>query len=169
MRDPCATVSGFLDRYFDQEVTDEERSLVEEHVKECRTCRRALDTLESMRRLIRAPVDEAVEREPFPWVWEKIERGIQAREKAGLWERLRSWMDPSLLLRKRVWIPAAVGAAVVLLITGQFLFRKPSSYPGLSVVEYVESPTHNVMVYELEDARVTVIWLFEEKEGKPAT
>jgi hypothetical protein len=53
---------------------------------------------------------------------------------------------------------------VLLFITAQIFFKKIPSYSGASVVEYVESETNNVMVYDLEKAKVTVIWLFEEPE-----
>jgi hypothetical protein len=33
----------------------------------------------------------------------------------------------------------------------------------------VESMTNNVMVYEMEKERVTVIWLLEGTEGEPTT
>jgi anti-sigma-K factor RskA len=55
-------------------------------------------------------------------------------------------------------------AAIILIITIPLLFKKTPSYPSPSVVEYVESQTHNVMVYESENTKVTVIWLFEEPE-----
>ena len=79
------------------------------------------------------------------------------------WETLRSWLQIPPFQRK-VWIPAVAGVAIVLLITIPLLFKKTPSYPSLSVVEYVESQTHNVMIYESENAKVTVIWLFEEPE-----
>jgi anti-sigma-K factor RskA len=63
-------------------------------------------------------------------------------------------------------------AAVVILIlaTAPLLYEKMSSYPVQSVVEYVESETYNVMVYELEDEKVTVIWLFNgpQEESSPS-
>jgi hypothetical protein len=58
---------------------------------------------------------------------------------------------------------------VLFFITTQIYFKKTPSYSGASVVEYVESETNNVMVYDLEKAKVTVIWLFEEPEEESAT
>jgi hypothetical protein len=62
-------------------------------------------------------------------------------------------------------------AAVVILIlaTAPLLYEKMSSYPVQSVVEYVESETYNVMVYEVETPQVTVIWLFEGPEEESST
>lgn len=161
MKSECSFVSRLLEKYFDLEVTPEERSLVESHLPDCPACRMALDSMQNLRNLIKSPVEEAVEKETFPWVWEKVEKGIQRRERPGLWDFLKSWLDVTPLLKRKILIPVAAAAVILVLITAPLLFKKTASYPTLSVVEYVESETYNVMVYELETPHVTVIWLFE--------
>lgn len=168
MKDSCSSISKHLEKYFDQEVTDKERLLVEGHLQDCPACQDALKSMEKLRTLIKVPVEEAVEREDFPWVWQKIERGIRLQEKQTWWQSLRSWLNVSPLFKKKVWIPAVVSIMVLLVITTQIYFKKIPSYSGASVVEYVESGTNNVMVYDVEKAKVTVIWLFEEPEKEPA-
>jgi len=170
MKWECSSISGLLEKYFDQEVTAEERSLVEDHLPGCPACRSALLSMEDLRNLIKNPVKEAVEKETFPWIWEKIERGIQQEERPGLWESLWSWLDISSLYKKKILIPAVAAAVILILITAPLLYKKMSSYPVLSVVEYVDSETYNVMVYELENEKVTVIWLFNgpEEESSPS-
>jgi predicted anti-sigma-YlaC factor YlaD len=165
----CSSVSKLLDKYFDQEVTPEERSLVEDHLPNCTACRSALLSMENLRHLIKSPVEEAVEREHFPWVWEKIERGIQQGEKPGLLESLWSWRDTMFLRKKKILIPAVVTVIILILVMGSLLYEKISSYPDSSVVEYVESETYNVMVYERETPQVTVIWLFEGPDEESPT
>jgi anti-sigma factor RsiW len=169
MKRECSSISRLLEKYFDQEVTPEERSLVEGHLPDCSACRMALDTMQNLRILIKNPVEEAVEKETFPWVWEKIEKGIQRKERPGLWDFLRSWLDVTPLLKRKVLIPAVAAVVIVILITAPLLYKKMSSYPGPSVVEYVESETYNVMVYELDTPQVTVIWLFEDPEEESST
>jgi hypothetical protein len=120
--------------------------------------------MEGLRTLIKIPVEEAVQKEDFPWVWQKIEREIRLQEKLTWWQSVRSWLDVSPLFKKKVWIPAVATLVVLLFITSQIFFKKIPSYSDTSVVEYVESETNNVMVYDLEKAKVTVIWLFEEPE-----
>jgi negative regulator of sigma E activity len=120
--------------------------------------------MEELRTLIKTPVEEAIQKEDFPWVWQKIERDIRLQEKPTWWQSLRSWLDVSPLFKKKVWIPAVATIMVLLFITTQIYFKKIPSYSGASVVEYVESETNNVIVYDLEKARVTVIWVFEEPE-----
>ena len=164
MKDACSAVSKLLEKYFDQEVTDEERTRVEAHLLDCHACQDVLKSMEKLGDLVKVPVEEAVEKEDFPWVWQKIERGIRSEERPTFWETLRSWLQISPLFKRKVWISALAGVAIVLLITIPLLFKKTPSYPGPSVVEYVESQTHNVMIYESENAKVTIIWLFEEPE-----
>jgi len=168
MTNSCSSVSKVLEKYFDQEVTDEERFLVEGHLQGCPACRDALKSMEELRTWMRVPVDEAVRKEDFPWVWQKIERGIRLQERRSGWQSLRSWLGITPLFRKKVWIPA-VATVAVLLITAQIIFKQPPSYQGTSVVEYLESPTCNVMVYQLEEPNVTVIWMFEGPEEEHTT
>jgi len=169
MTNSCSSVSKVLEKYFDQEVTDEERFLVEGHLQDCPACRDALKSMEEIRTWMRIPIDEAVRKEDFPWVWQKIERGIRSQEQRSWWQSLRSRLDITPLFRKKVWIPAVATVAVLVLITAQIIFKQTPSYQGASVVEYLESPTCNVMVYQLEEPKVTVIWMFEGPEEEHTT
>jgi hypothetical protein len=169
MKMECSSISRLLEKYFDQEVTPEERSLVEGHVPDCSACRMALDTMQNLRILIKNPVEEAVQKETFPWVWEKIEKGIQRKESPGLWDFLKSWLDVTPLLKRKILIPAVAAAVILILITAPLLYKKISSYPVQSVVEYVESETYNVMVYQSENEKVTVIWLFNGPQEESST
>ena len=164
MENSCSSISKLLEKYFDREVTDKERSLVEGHLHGCPACRDALKSLEELSTYIRVPVEEAVQKEDFPWVWQKIEREIRLQKKLTWWQSLRTWIDASRLFKKKVWIPAVATVVVLLFITAQIIFRRTSSYPGPSVVEYLQSEDYNVMVYESEKPKVTVIWLLEEPE-----
>lgn len=167
MKESCPRFSKLLERYFDQEVTDEERSLVENHLQGCPSCQEGLKAMEGLRYLIKTPVDEADPKENFYWVWQKIERAIQQEEKLTWKESIKRWLDLTPILRKRVWVPAAAVIVILLLIITPYFYKKAPSSSDPSVVEYVESQTHNVMVYESEKGDVTVIWLLEGpgKEG----
>jgi anti-sigma factor RsiW len=169
MKDFCSSVSKLLEKYFDQQVTDKERFLVEGHLQDCPACRDALKSMEEIRTLIKVPVEEAVQKEDFPWVWQKIEREIRSQKRRTWWQSLRSWLDVTPLFRRRVWIPAVATAVVLLVFSTQIIFKKTPSYPDVSVVEYVESQSDNVMVYQLEEPKVTVIWLFEGPEEDRTT
>jgi anti-sigma factor RsiW len=169
MKNSCSSVSMLLEKYFDQEVTDTERSLVDGHLQDCPACRDVLKSMEELQTLMKAPVEEAVQKEDFPWVWQKIEREIRLPEKRTWWQSLRSWLDITPISKRRIWIPAVATVVVFLFITAQIIFKRAPSYPDASVVEYLESPTYNVMVYQLEESKVTVIWLLEGPEGEASS
>ena len=169
MKNSCSSVSRFLEKYFDGEVTNKERILVEAHLQDCSSCRHELKSMEDLKAFIRAPVEEAAEKEDFPWVWQKIEKEIRLQKKLTPWQSIRSWLDLSPLFRRRVWIPAAATFVALLLITAQIIFETTPSYSDASVVEYVESQTGNVMVYQSEKQGITVIWLFEGPEKEQTT
>lgn len=167
MKDICSSISKLLDKYFDSEASQRERSLVEKHLLECSTCRRKLKLMEGIREAIQSPVAEALEKETFPWIWEKIEREIKVKPKESFWEVVKERLEIILHLKKKIWVPVAVVTAILLILYP--LFKKNSSHFVPPVVEYVKSETHNVMIYELENVKVTVIWLFEESEMDPST
>jgi anti-sigma factor RsiW len=170
MQDLCSQVLKLLEKYFDQEATDKEKLLVEGHLQVCPACLDVLRSMEELRTLIKVPVEAAAREEDFPWVWQKIEREIRSQRKPTWLQSLRSRLDVSPLFKKKIWIPAVATLAVLLMITAQLIFKETPSYPGLSDVEYVESEDYNVMVYQSENQKVTVIWLFEgpEKGASPS-
>jgi len=169
MKDFCLSLSKILEKYFDHETTDKEQLLIEEHLQSCPTCQDALRLMEGIRNLIKGPAEEAVQKEDFPRVWQKIQRGIQLRERPTWWESFRSWLDISPLSQKKIWMPAVAGMVILILVTTQLLFKKNPSYPEPSVVVYAESQAYEVMVYESGKGRVTVIWLFEGSEKESPT
>lgn len=171
MKESCSSVSKLLEKYFDREVTGEERSIVESHLQDCSSCQEGLKAMEGLRLLIKAPVDEADRKEDFSWVWQKIEREIRQEKRLPWKESLRDWLSGIPLFRKRIWIPAVAAIAILLVVFTPYFYKKTTSSSQASVVEYVESQTHNVMVYELEKDNVTVIWLLEdsEKEDLPTS
>ena len=171
MKDTCSFVSKLLEKYFDQETTVEEKSLVETHLHICPPCQKALEAMEGLRHLIKAPVEEAAQEENFYWVWQRIERETRPREKLTWKESILRWFDISAILRRKVWIPVVVTVVILIFIAVPFVLKKTPSSLTASVVEYVESQSYNVMVYESDKGKVTVIWLLEgpEKEGPSST
>lgn len=154
-----------MDKYFDGETSPKEQEMAEKHLKECPACRERLKFMSEVKVALQRPVMEASEKETFPWVWEKIEREIRFKPRWSLWESIKRVFEVTPLIRKKIWIPAAAVATLLLLLLSPALFKKNSSHLPLPVVEYIESKTNNVMIYELENVKVTVIWLFEETES----
>ncbi len=168
MKTQCLSLKR-LERYFDQEASPEERTLVENHLIGCSRCQERLKLMGLLREAVKKPIEEALEKETFPWVWERIEREIQKEQKSSWWETIRLRLDPSALFQKKVWIPALATLLILLFVTAQVFLKKIPSYSEGTVVEYIESPSHDIMVYQLEKQKVTIIWLFEEPENEHFT
>jgi anti-sigma factor RsiW len=169
MKDSCFSISKVLEKYFDRETTADEGILVQDHLRQCAACQVQLKSMEELRTALRSPVDEAVKEETFAWVWQKIEREIQDRAKPSWRESIRAWFGLSFPIRRRVWIPAVAAALLIIAIGSPLLFKETPSQTELSIVEYVQSDTHNVMVFESEKENVAIIWLFEGTEGESST
>ena len=169
MKGPCSSVSPLLEKYFDREITDQEKVLVEGHLIDCLSCRDALRSMEALRHLMKVPVEEYPRAGDFERVWLKVQRKTRPQEKSSWREVLRSWFELPTILQKRVWVPAVSTLLILTFITVPLLFKKNSSLLEEFGVEYVESTTNNIMVYEIEKAKVTVIWLLEGPEGESTT
>jgi anti-sigma factor RsiW len=169
MKDSCSSISKLLEKYFDRETTADERVLVQDHLQKCTACQAQLKSMEELRTTLRTPVDEAVQKETFAWVWQKIEREIQDRAKPSWRESIRAWFGFSFPFRRRVWIPAVAAALLIIAIGSPLLFKETPSQTEVSIVEYVQSDTNNVMVFESERENVAIIWLFEGTEGESST
>ena len=169
MKDSCSSISKLLEKYFDRETTADEGILVQDHVRQCAACRAQLKSMEELRAALRSPVDKAVKEETFAWVWQKIEREIQTRKKPAWRESIQAWLGLSFPFRRRVWIPAVAAALFIVAIGSPLLFKETPSQTELSIVEYVQSDTNNVMVFESERENVAIIWLFEATEGDSST
>jgi anti-sigma factor RsiW len=169
MKHLCSSVSELLEKYVDQEVTDQEKTLVEAHLLDCSSCRDDLKSMEEISNVMKVPLEVMARQEDFDRAWLKIKREIRSEEKRSWWEVFRSWLGLPVLHQKRVWIPAVAAILVLIFVTVPLLLKKNPSLPVDFGVEYVESKTNNVMVYEVGPA-VTVIWLFEgdEEEATPS-
>ena len=169
MKRLCSSVSELLEKYLDQELTDQEKALVEGHLFDCSSCRDSLKSMEELSHVMKVSPFEIAREEHYDRVWLKVKREIRSEEKHSWWEVFRSWFWLPTLHQKRVWIPAVAAALVLIFITVPLLLKKSPSLPAEFGVEYVESTTNNVMVYEVEQSKVTVIWLFEGSETEPTT
>ena len=170
MKPDCAFPAELLGRYFDRETTEDERVRVEEHLPGCPVCGEILREMDSLQGLLKSSLEkETATAEETGQMWARIEAGIRRKERSLSWRPDWSWLRWRPLTLRNAWIPGLAAAALALIVLVPFLFQSPST-PSGSVVEYVESQTHNVMVYEFEKTKVTVIWLLDGSEQeKPAS
>jgi predicted anti-sigma-YlaC factor YlaD len=163
MKHLCSSVSELLEKYVDREVTEQERALVEAHLLDCSSCRDDLKSLQELSNVMKVSLGEMARGEEFDRVWLKVRRELRSEENRSWWEAFRAGFELSVLLRKKVWVPAVVAILLLIFVTVPLLTKKSPSLPVDFGVEYVESKTNNVMVYEVGPS-VTVIWILEGTE-----
>jgi hypothetical protein len=110
----CSEVEKWLNEYVDDELPEEIRRLVEEHVRTCLPCRRTLAELESLlERAHRLPT----EIEPDKELWPGIESRIAGPQVAGEIAK-RPPPEPSQWTLR--WNPLSVAAVLLLAVAVPF-------------------------------------------------
>jgi hypothetical protein len=130
MNAPCISVSELLEKYFDREVTDGERSLVEEHAKGCASCRDELTSLKGLQKFVKSRAEKALRKERFEGVWNRIEEN-RPEEKAAFRGSVKEWINPLRFFQRKVWVPAA--AATVIILAGFLVWPTKSDLTITSV------------------------------------
>ncbi|GEM_PF-3112140 len=112
-----------LSAYLDNELDQEERSLVEAHLAECPSCRRALQELTRTIEALRSLPQE----EPPPWLTARIMARVrsEAKPKNGFWQ--------AILYPLHVKLPLEALALLCICITGYYLARSTS--PEMQLTE----------------------------------
>jgi anti-sigma factor RsiW len=163
MKGACSLSAELLERYMDSEMTDRERGVVETHLAECPSCSELLRSMMEFSAMIKVPAAEHPSNAEYDRLWRHIKNESQ-KKRAPRFDFLG-------FLRQRIWVPASAVALVLVIVAASLLFKKTTTVPGRFGVEYVESKTNNVVVYEVEKSNVTVIWLLEgpEEDSTPAS
>lgn len=112
-----------LSAYLDNELNREERNLVEAHLAECPSCRKALQELARTIETLRSLPQE----EPPPWLTARIMARVrsEAKPKSGFWQ--------ALLYPLHVKLPLEALALLCICITGYYLARSTS--PEMQLTE----------------------------------
>ena len=133
-----------LSAYFDGELESPWSERIEEHVGTCRSCRRAVERLARLRKLLLADKEPGVEA-PLARTRERL----QSRGSAGLWRRRRH------LWRTRITVPVPAVAAVFLVFLGMgglliFLGTRPN-FPFMSIKRQPSGITEVQVAAPIED------------------
>ena len=128
----CEDINELLSAYLDEEVTPEERTLIESHLRTCEKCREELrflaSTQEQLRQALKA---KSAEVEPSMQAWERVKQRISSKNYFG--EKL------SVMMTRPVW--RVVIPIVTMLIVLVTLWRT-GIIPGLIITE--EASTSNI-------------------------
>jgi predicted anti-sigma-YlaC factor YlaD len=112
---------GQISAYLDEQLSSEEKLVLEAHFRECESCRTVRDELFEISRLFR----EAERFEPSPFLWNRIAADFD-KESSSTHHWITSFIDG---LRKNSWnLRLASAALVVVVIAGVVVFRGNSGH-----------------------------------------
>lgn len=105
-----------ISAYLDEQLSSEEKLVLEEHFRDCESCRTVRDELIEVSRLFR----EAERFEPSPFLWNRIAADFNKESSP-----THHWITSFIAgLRKNSWnLRLASSALVVLMIVGIVIFR----------------------------------------------
>jgi hypothetical protein len=154
MTTQCGDITYQFSAYLDNELSEAEKTRIDDHLKFCPACRRRLEALEKSSDLISA-VLTTHPKVDFDKIWGNIEGRIHCRPT--ICQHLCTW-----IFKPVFWIPAgAVGAVVLLLALYLPVLKSPVPAP-VSRVEFVSSKTGNVMVFQSAKTHQPIIWIMDK-------
>ena len=157
MTSPCEDIEYKLIAYMDQELSNDEKTHIEAHLKDCPYCQRRLKELKQSSGLVH-DVLKAPPTVDFEKAWHHIEPRIKCRP--GLMEKLRACLSAPTF-----WIPAGAAAAVCAAALFFAILHPATEFKArsrMSRVESVSSKTENVMVLQSAQTRQPIIWIMEK-------
>ena len=123
----CKSIRELLIDYLNNEISDDERMLVSDHLSGCTACAMEMEALAAAETKLRQAYSEvAAGVSPSPSAWEVIKHETVAKESAGVsvWDQIASKLKWTYAWRRPVWRGAVAAAAalsialVVVLNTG---------------------------------------------------
>ena len=144
-------VAGLLSAYIDDEVTADERLLVERHLVDCARCTQELETLRQTVSWLRAMPPVAV---PRPLTLRMEDVGLSPAEPP----RRRSWWQA---VAAPVWVGAAAALACVLLVGGGLLLNRAAP------VQIAHQPQTAVTAAAAEKTAAPAPLAMEESAAEP--
>jgi hypothetical protein len=109
----CRNIREKLSDYVDNELSDEEKKLVDEHLNACQKCSHALEEL----RKIVALTHRMEEAEPPPWLEQKVMAELKGHE------RRKEGFFQKLFFPVHTGFPIEIIATIALAVTAFFVFR----------------------------------------------
>ena len=109
----CTDSRDQLSAYIDEQLTPEEKNLLDDHLKTCTMCRHALEELRKSIALTKG----LEELEPPPWLSEKVMTGIRqgTKEKGGIIKKL--------FFPLHIKLPIEVFATLAIIVTAFYIFK----------------------------------------------
>ena len=148
-------------RYFDGELSSEEKARFEEHLETCPSCETSLRGLRTLSDRFRIEMERAVARADFAAMENRFMKEIHPRR--------RSWPASlkALLWSPKVLAPAAAVAVALALFFRIFSPSLPAVGPS-AIINSFTGEVSSVIIIETPESRHTIVW-YTEPPGQEGT
>lgn len=161
----CEKVKELLGRFYDHELHGREFAAVSEHLRGCDSCSGELEKLEQVGRMLKAHYEDLAAAENLSQVWNGVSATIEAppvHEPEPLLDRFIRLFS----LPKPAWAAVAAVALALILVLA---YLPGNNVPTLAaddcIIDRVDAEGCSVMVYEVGDTKMKVIWVMEQQNG----
>ncbi len=170
-RSRCKKISRWIGPYFDGELSEGTRSLVEEHLEICPTCRLEHDRLRQTGELFRRgfAASTAGEEPDLENLSHRIREEIRLSEMSAKETSLGQRFQEYWFRGTKVLVPSALAAALIAV----FIFTIYKSPPPVieryeqneCIIDSIEGEKNTVMFFKTLESKITVIWISESEES----
>ena len=162
-------LEALLSAYADGEVTDEERTRVDQALQRDERLRARLDDHLLVSSLLRSSLESEADQVDFSGFADAVMEKLPRDDKASLWKRLGVWLDETLTFHR--WQTASgLAVAVTLLVGGPLIWSALREPPVAMMRAQAPAPQETAAdaasaVIELETAEDTDAMLFQTSSG----
>ncbi len=159
----CDKVMRLLDGYHDRQVGGRKFDDISEHLRQCENCSSELEKLRCISRVLQAHYKDSVGEQDLSQIWANVDAAVAASSVPGR-------ESPLDRLARILWIPRpawAAVAAVAVAIVVALAYIPGNETPTLAandcIIDSVDSEDCSVMVYEVGNSKMKVIWVMEQQ------
>ncbi len=134
-------IKSLLGAYYDGELNERERIIIEKHLEECFECRSELNLLEKIEEIV---IDKICEPEENYWTSfpERVKERISMRERGVLKKAKSSFLKNVFLRPVSMKLAGAIALITIIFILSIFYYENFKSPIGLSYPERKQVPSH---------------------------
>lgn len=152
----------------DGELPARTKAALDPHLRTCERCRAVLDGLAMQRALTCEAIEAELEPVAFAGFAQRVMAGIEVERPVPLGERVRLWLEEFFEHRRRVWVPAAAFALVLVVAGGIWQLQPPAPLPepGGSSVVSIRAGSESAIVFDIPSqdglSSTAVVWVNDE-------
>lgn len=162
----CEKVRQALESFYDKELRGDELKAVERHLDQCDDCSNELKKLQKAGEMLRSHYERVAVSEDLSDVWNRVNVATIELPKP---EPLREKLTRIFSVPKPAWAAVGIIALVIIGVLSYLPGDRISTFAANDcIIDSVESEDYSVMVYEVGDTGMKVIWLMEQQTETPA-